>query len=158
MLANWKELLPVKYKLIRWSCQYWLMKVKFEVCMPNQILPKIEKKTFNFKVNKCFPPKFLDPLRLPVWRHIVTGKSLGSLVQISKGCNSHLDERGRGKAKKLANIAKYRLFDRMRVSFGVAIICLCKPFWYFVWMHNFVNLFCGPCCGIAIYFTGPARS
>ena len=30
------------------------MIVKFEVCMPNQILPKIEKKknTFNFKVNK----------------------------------------------------------------------------------------------------------
>ena len=29
---------------------------------------------------------------------------------------------------KLANIAIYRLFDRMCVSFGVAIICLCKPF------------------------------
>ena len=33
----------------------------------------------------CFPPTFLDPLRLPVWRHIATGKSLGSLVQIRKG-------------------------------------------------------------------------
>ena len=52
----------------------------------------------------CFPPKFLDPPRLPVWRHIVTGKSLGSLVQISKGYDSYLDERGRGKAKKLGNI------------------------------------------------------
>ena len=37
----------------------------------------------------CFPPTFLDPLRLPVWRHIVTGKSLGSLVQISKGYHSY---------------------------------------------------------------------
>ena len=56
----------------------------------------------------CFPPKFFDPPRLPVWRHIVTGKSLGSLVQISKGYDSYLDERGPGKAKKLANIAIYR--------------------------------------------------
>ncbi|CAH3147809.1 unnamed protein product, partial [Porites evermanni] len=38
--------------------------------------------------------KFLDPLRSPVLRHIVTGKSLGSLVQISKGYDSYLDERG----------------------------------------------------------------
>ena len=60
--------------------------------------------------------------------HIVTGKSLGSLVQISKEYDSYLDERGRGKAKKLANIAIYRQFDRMSVSFGVAIIYLCKPF------------------------------
>ena len=60
--------------------------------------------------------------------HLVTGKSLGSLVQISKGYDRYLDERGRGKAKKLANIGTYRLFDRMCVSFGVAIICLCKPF------------------------------
>ena len=37
----------------------------------------------------CFPPTFLDPLCLPVWRHIVTGKSLGSLVQISKGYHSY---------------------------------------------------------------------
>ena len=51
-------------------------------------------------------------------------------MQISKGYDSYLDERGRGKAKKLANITIYRLFDRMFVSFGVAIyiICLCKPF------------------------------
>ena len=63
---------------------------------------------------------------------IVTGKNLGSLVQISKGCDSYLVERGRGKAKELANIAIYRLFDRMCVSFDVAIICLCKPFWYFL--------------------------
>ena len=82
--------------------------------------------------NYCFPPKFVDPLRLPVWRHIVTGKSLRPLVQISKGYDSYLDERGRGKANKLANIAIYRLFDWMCVSFGVAIICLYKPFWYFV--------------------------
>ena len=53
-------------------------------------------------------------------------------MQISEGYDSYLDERGRGKAKKLANIALYRLFDRMFVSFGVAIICLCKPFCYFV--------------------------
>ena len=57
-----------------------------------------------------------------------TGKSLGSLVQISKGYDSYLDERGRGKAKNLTNISIYRLFDRMCVSFGVAIICLCKSF------------------------------
>ena len=56
-----------------------------------------------------FSPSSLDPLRLPVWRHIVTGKSLGSLVQISKEYDSYLDERGRGKAKKLANIAIYPL-------------------------------------------------
>ena len=31
-----------------------------------------------------FPPTFLGPLRLPVERHIITGNSLGSLVQISK--------------------------------------------------------------------------
>ena len=47
-------------------------------------------------------------------------------MQISKGYDSYLDERGRGKAKKLANIATYRLFDRMCVSFGVAIICVRK--------------------------------
>ena len=58
---------------------------------------------------------------------MVTGKSLGSLVQISKGYDSYLDERGRWKAKKIANIGIYRLFQRMCVSFGVAIICLCKP-------------------------------
>ena len=106
-----------------------------------------------------FPPKFLDPLWLPVWRHIVTSKRLGSLVQISKGYDSYVDERGRGKAKKQANIAICRLFDRMCVSFVVAIICLCKQFWYLCpWLYNFVNLFCWPCCGIAIYFTGPTRS
>ena len=60
------------------------------------------------------------------------GKSLASFVQISKGYDSYVDEGGRGKAKKLAKIAIYRLFDRMCVSFGVALICLCKPFWYFV--------------------------
>ena len=49
-------------------------------------------------------------------------------MQISKGYDSYLDERGQGKAKKLTNIAINRLFDRMCVSFGVAIICLCKPF------------------------------
>ena len=62
------------------------------------------------------------------------GKSLGSLVQISKGYDSYLDERGRGKAKKLTNIAIYPLFDRTSVSFGVAIICLCKTFCYFVYV------------------------
>ena len=47
-------------------------------------------------------------------------------MQISKGYDSYLDERGRGKAKKLANIAIYRLFDRMSVSFGVAShLCYC---------------------------------
>ena len=56
----------------------------------------------------CFPPTFLDPFRLPVWRHIVTGKSLRSLVQISMRYNSYSDERDRAKAKKLANIAIYR--------------------------------------------------
>ena len=55
-------------------------------------------------------------------------------MQISKGYDSFLDERGRGKAKKVANIATYRLFDQMCVSFGVAIICLCKPFLYFVYV------------------------
>ena len=49
-------------------------------------------------------------------------------MQISKGYDSYLDERGRGKAKKLANITIYRLFDQMCVRFGVAIMCLCKPF------------------------------
>ena len=44
-------------------------------------------------------------------------------MQISKGYDSY--ERGRGKAKKLTNIAIYRLFDRMCVSFGVAVICDC---------------------------------
>ena len=84
------------------------------------------------EVTWLFSTEFLDPLRLPVWRHIVTGKSLGSLMTISDGNDSYLDERGQGKAKKLANIAVCRLFGRMCVSFGVAIICLCKPFWYFV--------------------------
>ena len=60
------------------------------------------------------------------------GKSLGSLVQISKGYDSYLDERGRGKENELTNIAIYRLLDEMYVNFGIAIICLCKPFRYFV--------------------------
>ena len=37
----------------------------------------------------------------------------------TKGYDSYLDERGRGKTKKLTNIAIYRLFDRMCVSLGV---------------------------------------
>ena len=37
--------------------------------------------------------------------YIVTGKSLRSLVQIAKGYDTYLDQRCRGKAKKLANIA-----------------------------------------------------
>ena len=90
---------------------------------------RIPKWPFSFHTF-CFPPKVLDPLCLPVWRHIVTGKSLGSLVKTSD--TKVIVERGRGKAKKLPNIAIYRLFDRMCVSFGVATICLCKPFWYFV--------------------------
>ena len=49
-------------------------------------------------------------------------------LQVSKGYDSYLNEGDRGKAKKLANIAIYRKFDRMCVSFGVAIICLFKPF------------------------------
>ena len=53
-------------------------------------------------------------------------------MQISEGYDSYLNERGQWKAKKLANVAIYRLFDQMCVSFGVAITCLCKPFWYFV--------------------------
>ena len=69
-------------------------------------------------------------------------------MQISKGYDSYLDERGQRKAKKLVNIAIYRLFDRMRVRFGVVTVIV----------YNFVDLFCGPCCGIAIYFMGKARS
>ena len=42
-------------------------------------------------------------------------------MQISKGYDSYLDERGQGKAKKLVNIAIYRSFDRMSVRFGVAM-------------------------------------
>ena len=34
-------------------------------------------------------------------------------MQISEGYDSYLDERSRGKAKKITNIAIYRLFDRM---------------------------------------------
>ena len=49
-------------------------------------------------------------------------------MQITKGYDSYLDERGRGKAKKLANIAIYRLFDRMCVSFGVAITACVNRF------------------------------
>ena len=63
-------------------------------------------------------------------------------MHISKGCDSYLDERGRGKTKKLANIAIYRLFDRMCVSFGVAIICLCKPFRYFCVRDCIILLIC----------------
>ena len=53
-------------------------------------------------------------------------------MQIANGYDSYLDQRGRGKAKKLANIALNRLFDRTSVISGVAIICLCKPYGYFV--------------------------
>ena len=49
--------------------------------------------------------------------YIVTGKSLRSLVQIAEGYDSYLDQRGRGKAKKLANIALFGLFDRTSVIF-----------------------------------------
>ena len=34
---------------------------------------------------------------LPVWRHVLTGESLGSLVQICKGHHSHSNKIGRGK-------------------------------------------------------------
>ena len=56
----------------------------------------------------------------------------GSLVQISNGYDSYLGKQGRGKAMMVTNIAIYRLFDRVCVGFGVAIISLCKPFSYFV--------------------------
>ena len=58
-----------------------------------------------------FSTYVLDPLRLPVWRYIVKGKSPRSLVKISKGYDSYLDERGRRKATKLANIAIYKISE-----------------------------------------------
>ena len=42
-------------------------------------------------------------------------------MQISKGYDRYLDERGRGKAKKLTNIAIYRLFDRICVNFSMLV-------------------------------------
>ena len=60
----------------------------------------------------CFRPKFLDPLRPPVWRR---ARASGRLCKLAREYDSYLDERGRGKAKKLVNITLYRLFDRITV-------------------------------------------
>ena len=49
-------------------------------------------------------------------------------MQISKGYDSYVDEGGGGKAKMLANIGIYRIFDRMCVSFGVAITACVNRF------------------------------
>ena len=66
---------------------------------------------------------------------------------------------GRARSRKSSETSKYRLFDRMCVSFGVAIIACVNRFDILCpWLCKFVNLFCGSCCGIDIYFAGPARS
>ena len=51
----------------------------------------------------------------------MTSHSNGQEPRVSKGFDSYLDERGPGKAKKLVNIAIYRLFHRICVSFGVVL-------------------------------------
>ena len=76
----------------------------------------------------------MDSLCPPIWLLPVDGFQFIFFVPclLRDGENdeydSYLDERGRGKAKKLANIAIYRLFDRMCVSFGVAIIACVNRF------------------------------
>ena len=70
------------------------------------------------KTSNCFPSKFLDPLHLPVWRHIATGKSLGSLVQISK------------------------IWSNVCELWCCYVICWCKPFWYFVSVIAYFFLIC----------------
>ena len=67
------------------------------------------------EVTLLFSTYVLDPLRLPVWRYIVKGKSPRSLVKISKGYDSYLDKRGRRKATKLANIAIYKISEIVRM-------------------------------------------
>ena len=73
---------------------YYLLENQFETCEV-YYLSQRALEVSDWELNKI--------VRLPVWRHIVTGKSLGSFVQISKGYDSYLGEQG--KAKKLANIA-----------------------------------------------------
>ena len=76
----------------------------------------------------------MDSLCPPIWLLPVDGFQFIFFVPCllrdgeSDEYDSYLDERGRGKAKKLANIAIYRLFDRMCVSFGVAIIACVNRF------------------------------
>ena len=49
-------------------------------------------------------------------RNTASYAGYGSLVQISKGCDSYLDERGRGKGKKLTNIARSPLLISLYIA------------------------------------------
>ena len=62
----------------------------------------------------CFPSTLLTHFACQ-YGVTVKGKSPRSLVKISKGYDSYLDERGRRKASKLANIAIYKISEIVRV-------------------------------------------
>ena len=61
-----------------------------------------------------FPPTFLTHFACQ-YGVTVKGKNPRSLVKISKGYDSYLDERGRRKATKLANNAIYKISEIVRV-------------------------------------------
>ena len=56
------------------------------------------------EVTHCFLPSFLDPLRLPVWGHIVTGQTRVAWTN-KQGIPQLL---GRAKSRKSEEASKYR--------------------------------------------------
>ena len=79
----------------------------------------------------CFLTTFLDTLHETLWPYTVTRESFESLVLISKGHQSHLKKRGRGKDQTPVKDI-YRSLTLSYVSFVVAFICFSKLSWYFV--------------------------
>ena len=78
----------------------------------------------------CFLTTLLDTLHETLWPYIVTRESFESLVLISKGHQSHLKKRGRGKDQTPVKYI-YRSLTLSCVNFVVAFICFSKLSWYF---------------------------
>ena len=69
-----------------------------------------------------FPVTFIDPFRVPVWRHIATGERFASLLQISVG--RHRGENNRGQERQNARLISL-LFANLIVSVRALLLLLC---------------------------------
>ena len=69
----------------------------------------------------CFPVTFIDPFRVPVWRHIATGERFASLQQIS--VRSHRGENNRGQERQNARLISL-LFANLIVSVCALLLLL----------------------------------
>ena len=80
----------------------------------------------------CFPITFIDPFRVPVWRHTATGECFASLLQISVG-------RHRGDSLRscfLPIIPFMSLTGRGHGTFLCRITCKKARIWTFFWLDR----------------------